>query len=1264
MRRHLTILPFAVTILCTCKNKDPNSLELKNTSITPVDFSDENCSLPEETSKPIVTPHCKSEAKAMKDYLSIEDSKVFNIVNDLESHIAQYLKHLNDQMHKNKEKFESAGDQDNEKVIEMKKFIADQVSSLSSTITEYRNTPADRKGKCESQANEDLQNETPIECQSFMDQLVLGKCINFESLNFKGNQPFANGMCSFYALREKISTMRKLRADGFNLRLEEGEDPPSNYEISVGPYLAMMDDIKGSIDSQIHRLESRITNLEKNIQNGSFQALGAKSLPYLSMVFSPDFSSDNLSKSIVNLEESIKAYNQNVLDIYQEEKSKGNLKASIKNFALRKINNEISFSDIDSVEEANNLEIKNLEAEKANILQELENSQKRIGTSIDRLRTVNDPKDIRVALIFDKGNEENPFPDAIQDRTFEDLERYSSNIEGGRNIYHVVVESSPNMVVNGIYYKTSAYIKNLQDFLAKEPHLKWKTAGFTTRQIITLSQKPADPFDRNYGHRAFLHFYRNSGIILRNKMRTGGLNVYRHYTQGFDGYILSRSEGTSSSTSKSPDPPSSKGSVLGAIAGAYVGAVVGGPAGAAQGYGLGQSLGSLFDRANQKSYKSESKSFSQGYSFRTGYYSIFSKYPDIRVGRLVAELGCNGNYNRYNRPNIDKYGMIDTKDDSPLLTAPVEGADPRNFRFPAGENEFITVNVPENCKKPTLRLTVNDSDLGRFEGNCLTGPSNTGTEHKPSEDILVNGDQNKQCSYTDGEYRIRVYNIKNLDAEIKLAVGLLFSEDGPLGENSTESALYENIAFGANPYRATIDAINQYLAQKGVTKEAIEKIRPLISNFVSTKLNQKKISDITHKIEKIAIENKGIETKKQKLVDKTGIYDSIQTLNETLVSDAKIFESLFKARSDIYHSAIIHNLRRVSNWGELFFAGMEYHEYQISNSDESIGGNGVTIESNRVKMRTLIAGIKKRLSSLYGEGDLVDRHAKVMSKNTSDLQELKRLATFNNELIKARDQLIQNKVGHCHISMYHYLRDQEGNSIFGEDVTLENNPFVNTPPNENNKKYLFKREISPTAPSRAYYSIPFDLGDLYRRSPNKANAWNCTLNFDENGTPKILGMALELLGSGVDSSYKANTKNSLTRDSTMYWYNKQGQRYFRNLTIDGFIESDALGSIKLSRNKPAIRTIFSTQRANSCSGDYAEANCMKAILGTNNLLGSDLGNGKSFSFNVIEYNALLGGNWEIVISDETEKVEFENSSNLILHVYYYIPGLNASLPTE
>lgn len=275
-----------------------------------------------------------------------------------------------------------------------------------------------------------------------------------------------------------------------------------------------------------------------------------------------------------------------------------------------------------------------------------------------------------------------------------------------------------------------------------------------------------------------------------------------------------------------------------------------------------------------------------------------------------------------------------------------------------------------------------------------------------------------------------------------------------------------------------------------------------------------------------------------------------------------------------------------------------------------------------------------------------------------------------------KESLFENKVGYCVVSIWHLYR-----AYFEKFEDEARGPYADAKGGIAQKQSLLVANDSYNLKNRfriqgPYYYLPFDMNSLFEiyagmnpsgssadsAAPEKAWVKNLKSGFScnqdaaamQSSAVRLLGIGVEFLGiSPAVQNFGSNEKVYLDRSDSMSWYNQNGYRYSKTIDYSSLQTEDRLASLPWTKSLPALNSISPFKGGgNPCANSPIDMECMKRRLGSNPAAGSMLDRG-GFAFQRTEFNTLLGNKYALVIRDPSAMEAFEESSNVLVHFYWY-----------
>jgi hypothetical protein len=846
-------------------------------------------------------------------------------------------------------------------------------------------------------------------------------------------------------------------------------------------------------------------------------------------------------------------------------------------------------------------------------------------------------------------------------------------------------EQVPSIVANGVYFGVQSRLKLNTDWLGRQPHHKYSSDGFGRSSKKCKVFLSGDPLDHSYtcDPSGITQRVRDATVYLRDKMLNGDMNVYRQYTSGLDGYIQSRSWGQSTSKNTSTNPNNTFANNASLIAGA-IGSYYGVPA---AGTVVGEMIG-------YRKPESGSTGTSVGISFTSGYYHALAKYPDIRLGQMVAELGCNGTFNEYIAPKtlwiegsnseLDKAAHriltgkvledINYPFDSGVLTEagsivpPIAGMQPVDFRFPAGNSSVAVIKVPKECSNPTVRLIINDSPLGQGTKNCLTGDGANASEPAAewTKPLANNEPTNAQCSYFSSSLRLRVSAALLKSDDVKN--GLARLNNLGITDSTRKVEQLETIAYNPDSWQAAEAYVKQQLNKEPnpVTEGGIEKLMPLVRAFVSQRVNERNISDLDLQITDLGLRIAQQSNLASQSKDKSDLFAKViqNAADQELMQG--VYKSTLEDQKAVHFNQVLNSLERLATWTSVYFASLEYNQYQK-----------VSVSAKRKEVLALVDDLRRHAIGILNKDDVLIEEVNAVSSGgklqttwpayiDDRIEKIQKLMIAQDDIVATRNKLINNKIGHCFVSMKAIYPNNFvvlDNENFNSDIAL---------PAANAAAILadFEERKKPFAIAKGY-RVLLDMSQLPDRlrnpSPETAGQIGCTHKLSDLTStfpPKILGIGVEMRGAAATVGRLIGKQMvGLKRSNVMSWPVRDATYTDSNAVyrqVTRFVDYSIMQNIApfsdvnlpLSQEVP----IQISKNLPECSPGYTRAvsgtGCIVQTVGAN--LTAGFGIGPNFAFNPTELNIFLGSQFEIFFTDEAA-AGFRDANNIIMHFFYYIP---------
>ena len=379
----------------------------------------------------------------------------------------------------------------------------------------------------------------------------------------------------------------------------------------------------------------------------------------------------------------------------------------------------------------------------------------------------------------------------------------------------------------------------------------------------------------------------------RELLSKNWMNFRGKLTRGLDGYTLSSNHSRGSSTSRSRSSgDNSRGS--------------------------GTSRGS-------------------GYGHEQAYHSPFAKYPELPVGMMVAEVGCakeNGyRFNSYGtvtpESEEDRYAMFIRQ----IKEGVYPTIAPRSYDlpyFPVGRRGAFTVPKIANCNDSAVRFVINDgySHLDTIMGGCdwvdqSVSPWSCQTEStRVQVRFSVRYDSEALFSNT----------IENLHD-----YGLLHPRFSNLPgfKNQTPEIIQGNanqeldlIAFSSDPHAAVHNHVGTLLKRAGVPEAMISNLGPLIDNFVTVKLNQKQLLDLSLRLESLKLQGQNQVTTTSILQSKIDFIQHARISGQETLDLRLAWQGLVKTLAYRETKNMRRHLLKIRDWANTYFESAEYHGIQ------------------------------------------------------------------------------------------------------------------------------------------------------------------------------------------------------------------------------------------------------------------------------------------------------------------------------------------------
>ena len=1224
-------------------------------------------------------PMCEHEKKAVQDYYNFRNLDFFANYSKLRSDIRKLRKYLIDKSNHAKEE-----NSDTDEIQNLADRINSKIESYLSNFSVLSKSKVLAPSECDKVSKSDQKSillGENVDCTndpvsvSYIALLLAFDCIY--DLPENADIKLSYNYCKAIKLSEKLDNMANFRVVEAG---PNGEDEGLAHRMlqSVKSYRRMSLDVR----REINRTISELSILKDEMESGNYDLTSPSTVPYLSIVAGPAFFLRGLTSAFNDWKNSFDKYTLSLEGQFEKNRTNEEIEKEIQNLGSQTssihTDKEISSHTTDKIDSEINEKvgtIKRTISENANSLHRIKSEfENIIGSNATNL-TISNKKILTSA----QPNNDILVLDAESSLT---TKTYPLNSFGEGMYFPAIIQMSvsgdPKIVANGVLYNSIETLKYNIDYLDKQPHWKysgdgqrpWKW-GKGRKKKWEIGSPPSNVFDRDYKvepNRSIMSQTKNLGRILNSV----GTSHRKSLTNGFDGYIIGfgSSEGTGTGSSESTSKPpflSSLLSTAGAATGAYLSA--GNPYAAAAGGILGAKLGSSLE--DSPTGKSKSQSFSNSINWRQGIYHQLAKYPRIRLGQLVAELGCDGNFPSYTRPKIDKFGRFVEFGyvTPPVEYVPIENEkEPENFnslfRKPAGTTATIIFDkLPGNttCNKPSIRFAINDYPEGsKITSNC-TGKAATCDKNCAEEKLKIPDFDPElgACTYSDKSFSINIHQLISTEDAFNNGISAL-TEIGVL-DPTNPGQKFIDLAYSADPMSEIEIAYTQAMTNASVSPDIIEKLKPLGRHFAVYLMNLRTIETITQQITRLNSTRNEVKLTETKL-DNQLDFLSIMKENTEAIGDLNLlYKGYLKSREEIYQRAMRHYINRMQQWYHLLYKSLEYHQYS----------NPTGLADMRNTVQDAIANIEKlSLTKIEDLKDNIDRNVIY-----EELRHKLYIGIDNTQnTIAFADELTTLDAGHCFVSLSKLFP-----SAFGPSDGLSHLDVTDPKMTAylENRKSLFKKSRKDTSSisgyslpfDKDYYQIPIDTTRLAELA--EGNKASCSGSLSAGKfIPKILGFGVEILGKDENIKKISGQDLYLTRSNVMGWTNidfndvgeKRLLRTNRIIDYSMLLGSSLTEGVEIESSLPAsIKAHHSNHlRGNGpCSTQIVpgvEEPCAKKIMGSAELIsGGGFLNELDANFRLNEFNTFLGNQWSLIIPEFTSQgIDIMSAANnIIVHFYYY-----------